>query len=185
MSRIGKKPLQIPHGVEIVLDGQRVKVKGPKGQLEVTLHPKVSVERIKDETLGDVLVFKVENEAKTDQRALWGLSARLVENMIIGVTQGYSRALEFVGVGYKVSVSGDMVKMDVGFSHEVDFKLPAGIEAKVDKLVLTLSGIDKHLVGETAARIRKIRKPEPYKGKGIRYVDEHVRRKAGKAAKSA
>lgn len=185
MSRIGKKPLQIPSGVEVTLDGQQVKVKGPKGQLEVTLHPKVSVERTKDETLGDVLTFKVENENKTDERALWGLSARLVENMIVGVTEGYSKSLEFVGVGYKVSVSGDTVKMDVGFSHEVEFKLPEGVTANADKLTLTISGIDKQLVGETAARIRKIRKPEPYKGKGIKYVGEQIRRKAGKAAKAA
>lgn len=185
MSRLGKKPLQIPQGVEVTIDGRTVKVKGPKGQLEETLHPKVSVERSKDETLGDILTFTVEDETKTDQRALWGLSARLVENMIVGVTEGYSKQLEFVGVGYKVSVSGDTVKMDVGFSHEVEFKLPQGIEAKAEKLILTVSGIDKQLVGETAARIRRIRKPEPYKGKGIKYVGEHIRRKAGKAAKAA
>jgi large subunit ribosomal protein L6 len=185
MSRIGKKPLQIPAGVEVTLEGQTVKVKGPKGQLEVTLHEKVSVERSKNETLGDILTFTIENEVKTNQRALWGLSARLVENMIVGVTEGYSKELEYVGVGYKVSVSGDTVKMDVGYSHEIEHKLPPGIEAKAEKLILTISGIDKQLVGETAAQIRRYRKPEPYKGKGIKYVGEYIRRKAGKAAKAA
>lgn len=170
----------------MAIEGQTVKVKGPKGNLETTIHKNVSLERKNDEALGgDVLVVTVQDETKPQDRALWGLSQRLIENMIIGVTEGYKKELEFVGVGYKVSVSGNVVKMSVGFSHDVDFKLPEGIEAKAEKNTLTISGIDKQLVGETAARIRKIRKPEPYKGKGIRYSDEVVRRKAGKAAKAA
>lgn len=185
MSRIGKQPVQIPQGVELTLEGNTVKVKGPKGQLETTVHKNVSLERKNDEALGDVLVVTVKDENKPSDRSLWGLSQRLIENMVKGVTEGYQKQLEFVGVGYKVSVSGNVVKMSVGFSHDVDFKLPEGIEAQAEKNTLTITGIDKQLVGETAARIRKIRKPEPYKGKGIRYSDEVVRRKAGKAAKAA
>jgi large subunit ribosomal protein L6 len=185
MSRIGKKPIQIPAGVTVDLQDSQVKVKGPKGSLELTLHPHVRVERRKDEVLGDVLDIKVKNEESTGDRSLWGLSQRLVSNLVEGTTKGYEKSLEFVGVGYKVSVAGKTVKMDVGFSHEVDFPIPAGIEAKADKNTLILTGIDKQLVGETAARIRRIRKPEPYKGKGIKYSDEVIRRKAGKAAKAA
>jgi len=185
MSRIGKQPIQIPKGVELTLEEKTVKVKGPKGQLETTVHSHVNFERKNDEVLGDVLVISVKDENKPNDRALWGLSQRLIQNMVVGVTEGYKKELEYVGVGYKVSVSGNTVKMSVGFSHDVDFKLPEGIEAKAEKNTLTITGIDKQLVGETAARIRKIRKPEPYKGKGIRYSDEVVRRKAGKAAKTA
>jgi large subunit ribosomal protein L6 len=185
MSRIGKKPIQIPSGETVDLQPGGISVKGPKGSLALVLHPHVKVERRKDETLGDVLDVKVKNEEDKKDRSLWGLFNRLIDNLIVGTTKGYDKALEFVGVGYKVSLSGKTVKMDVGFSHEVDFPLPAGIDAKIDKNTLTLSGIDKQLVGETAARIRRIRKPEPYKGKGIKYVDEVIRRKAGKAAKAA
>ena len=180
MSRIGKKPIQVPSGVQVDIVGSDVKVKGPKGELKLAVHPRVTLTKE-----GDVVSVAVKNENDKKDRALWGLFNRLVMNMIQGVTKGYEQALEFVGVGYKVSVSGKTVKMDVGFSHEVDFPLPAGIDAKAEKNTLTLSGIDKQLLGETAARIRRIRKPEPYKGKGIRYADEVVRRKAGKAAKAA
>ncbi len=185
MSRIGKKPVQIPAGVTVEATETQVRVKGPKGSLELALHPRVRVERRKDETLGDVLEVKVKDENDKKDRSLWGLFQRLLTNMVMGVTKGYEKSLEFVGVGYKVNVAGKVVKMDVGFSHEVDFPLPAGVEAKVDKNTLTLAGIDKQLVGETAANIRRIRKPEPYKGKGIKYVDEVIRRKAGKSAKAA
>ena len=137
-----------------------------------------------DAALGDVLAVTVKDENDKKDRALWGLFSRLVANLVTGVTKGYEKSLEFVGVGYKIAMNGKTVKMDVGFSHEVDFPLPAGIEGKVEKNTLTLSGIDKQLVGEVAARIRRIRKPEPYKGKGIKYVDEVIRRKAGKAAKA-
>ncbi|WKZ28532.1 MAG: 50S ribosomal protein L6 [Patescibacteria group bacterium] len=179
MSRIGKKLIQVPAGVDVAISETEVRVKGPKGELKLALHPHVRLERA-----GDVLTVAVKSEENKKDRALWGLFNRLVANMIVGVTKGYEKGLEFVGVGYKVSLAGKTVKMDVGFSHEVDFPLPAGIEAKVDKNTLTLSGIDKQLVGETAARIRRIRKPEPYKGKGIKYVDEVIRRKAGKSAKA-
>ena len=185
MSRIGKKPIQIPAGVTVDMTEAQVSVKGPKGTLTLAIHPHVRFERRKDESLGDVIDVKVKNEEEKKDRSLWGLFQRLVANMITGVTKGYEKSLEFVGVGYKVSVAGKTVKMDVGFSHEVDFPLPAGIEAKADKNILTLTGIDKQLVGETAANIRRIRKPEPYKGKGIKYVGEVIRRKAGKSAKAA
>ncbi len=180
MSRVGKKPIQVPSGVQVELNAQEVSVKGPKGSLKLTVHPKVQIKKE-----GDVITLAVKKEDDKKERALWGLFNRLIENMIVGVTKGYDQGLEFIGVGYKVSVSNKVVKMDVGFSHEVDFPLPAGIDAKVEKNTLTLSGIDKQLLGETAARIRRIRKPEPYKGKGIKYVDEVIRRKAGKAAKAA
>ncbi len=179
MSRIGKKLIQVPAGVDVTLSETEAHVKGPKGELKLALHPHVRLERA-----GDVLTVSVKSEENKKDRALWGLFNRLVANMIVGVTKGYEKGLEFVGVGYKVNLAGKTVKMDVGFSHEVDFPLPAGIDAKVDKNTLTLSGIDKQLVGETAARIRRIRKPEPYKGKGIKYVDEVIRRKAGKSAKA-
>ena len=179
MSRIGKKPINIPSGVTVDINGQAVAVKGPKGSLAMTLHPHVTIAKN-----GEVLTFTVKDENKVDDLALWGLSNRLVANMVQGVTKGYEQGLEFNGVGYKVAVQGRKVKMDVGYSHEVDFDLPAGVEAKAEKNLLTLSGIDKQLVGETAARIRRIRKPEPYKGKGIKYVEEVIRRKAGKAAKA-
>jgi large subunit ribosomal protein L6 len=184
MSRIGKKPLQIPSGVEVTITDSEVRVKGPKGELKLPLHRHVRVARTKHEELGDVLTVTVKDENDKKDRALWGLSNRLINNLIIGVTKGYEQALEFVGVGYKVALNGRTVKMDVGFSHEVEFPLPAGIEGKIEKNTLTLTGIDKQLVGESAARIRRVRKPEPYKGKGIKYVDEVIRRKAGKAAKA-
>jgi large subunit ribosomal protein L6 len=184
MSRIGKKPIQIPAGVEVALTETEVRVKGPKGELKLPLHRHVRVARGKHESLGDVLTVTVKDENDKMDSALWGLFNRLINNLIIGVTKGYEKSLEFVGVGYKVAMVGKTVKMDVGFSHEVEFPLQAGIEGKVDKNTLTLTGIDKQLVGEAAARIRRVRKPEPYKGKGIKYVDEVIRRKAGKAAKA-
>ena len=184
MSRIGKQPTKIPSGVEVTVTETELRVKGPKGELKLALHPHVRIARSTHEELGDVLTVSVKDETDKKDRALWGLFSRLASNLVTGVTKGYEKSLEFVGVGYKVSLSGKTVKMDVGFSHEVDFPLPAGIDAKVDKNTLTLTGIDNQLVGETAARIRRIRKPEPYKGKGIKYVDEVIRRKAGKSAKA-
>jgi large subunit ribosomal protein L6 len=184
MSRIGKKPIQIPPGVDVTVTETEVRVKGPKGELKLPLHRHVRVARAKHEELGDVLTVTVTDENDKKDRALWGLFNRLIANLVVGVTKGYEKSLEFVGVGYKVAMAGKTVKFDVGYSHEIDFDLPAGIDGKVDKNTLTLTGIDKQLVGETAARIRRHRKPEPYKGKGIKYVDEVIRRKAGKAAKA-
>jgi len=184
MSRIGKQPIKIPSGVDVSVSETELRVKGPKGELKLALHPHVRIARSTHEELGDILAVTVKDETDKKDRSLWGLFSRLASNMVTGVTKGYEKSLEFVGVGYKVSLAGRTVKMDVGFSHEVDFPLPDGVDAKVDKNTLTLTGIDNQLVGEAAARIRRIRKPEPYKGKGIKYVDEVIRRKAGKSAKA-
>jgi large subunit ribosomal protein L6 len=181
MSRIGLKPIPLASGVDATVNGSVVLVKGPKGTLTVTLHPDVKAERTPD----SAIAVSVKDSANIHQRALWGLSRQLIANAVLGVQKPFEKSLEFVGVGYKVAMNGKSVKMDVGFSHSVDFPLPEGIEGKVEKQVLTLTGIDKHLVGEIAAQIRRVRPPEPYKGKGIKYVDEVIRRKAGKTAKTA
>lgn len=179
MSRIGKKPVVIPNGVEVNIDGSTLTVKGPKGTLSVVMHPHV---RATIEQDPKAVTVAVEDGEQVDDRALWGLTRQLIANAVEGVQKPYSKALEFVGVGFKVALEGRTVMMDVGFSHRVPFELPQGIDGKVDKQVLTIEGIDKQLVGETAARIRRVKPPEPYKGKGIKYVDEVIRRKAGKAA---
>ena len=175
MSRIGKLPVPIPGGVEVKIDDENVSIKGPKGSLTTPVSPVLDYE-IKDGQLH--ISRKVETN---ESRAQHGLRRTLVANCIEGVTRGFSKALEVIGVGYRVAVKGNMVELFVGFSHPVIVDLPAGISAKAEGQVLTLSGIDKELVGETAARIRRIRKPEPYKGKGIKYVNEVIRRKVGKS----
>lgn len=179
MSRVGKKPLTIPNGVDLKIDGAVVSVKGPKGQLSLTLHPKVRASLD-----GKELSVTVDDTENVKQRALWGLSRRLIENMVVGVTKGYEKKLEINGVGFKAAIQGKTLKLDVGFSHEVDFPIPEGVNVTVEKNLITVTGIDKQFVGETAANIRRVKKPEPYKGKGIKYVDEQIRRKAGKAAKA-
>lgn len=175
MSRIGKLPVPVPAGVEVKIGDETVEVKGPKGSLTT---PRCSVldYEIKD---GHVHITRKNDER--DTRAQHGLRRTLVANCIEGVTKGFSKALEVIGVGYRVAVKGNMVELQVGFSHPVLVDLPAGIQAKAEGQVLTLTGIDKELVGETAAKIRRIRKPEPYKGKGIKYVNEIIRRKVGKS----
>lgn len=180
MSRIGKKPIQIPAGVDVKIDDNLISVKGPKGLLSIKIHPRVLV--AKD---GLIMTISVIDETLKKDRALWGLSATLINNMIFGVTKGYEKKLELVGIGYRVAAQGNSLKIEVGYSHPVLFPLPIGISAVVEKNTITIFGIDKQQVGEVAATIRRIRKPEPYKGKGIKYVDEVIRRKAGKAAKSA
>ncbi|MFA6429311.1 MAG: 50S ribosomal protein L6 [Patescibacteria group bacterium] len=182
MSRIGKKPVLLPQGVEATVEQDRVSVKGPKGSLVVALPPHTSVTT---EAEPRALLVHVQDENNVTQRAFWGLARQLIQNAVQGVQKPYEKQLEFVGVGFKVAVEGKKIMMDLGFSHRVPFELPAGMEAKVEKQILTLSGIDKYTVGETAARIRSIRPPEPYKGKGVKYVDEVIRRKAGKTAKTA
>jgi len=180
MSRIGKQPINILEGVDVKIDDDFIIVKGPKGELRQKLVPNVNV------SIGEKEVsVRVQNPKDKKHRAMWGLYQRLIENMVKGVTEGYEKKLELIGVGYKVALTGNILKIEVGFSHPINFELPEGIGASVEKNTITLSGIDKQLVGEVAARIRKIRKPEPYKGKGIRYSDEVVRRKAGKTAKAA
>ncbi|MDD5437973.1 MAG: 50S ribosomal protein L6 [Patescibacteria group bacterium] len=182
MSRIGKKLLVIPAGVELTLQDREVTVKGPKGTIKIPLPAHVAVEFSADKKEASV---KVEKEDDIKQRALWGLVRQLVANAVEGVQKPFSKSLEFVGVGFRVAVEGKKINIEVGFSHPVKVDLPEGIQAAVDKQILTITGIDKQAVGEFAARIRRIKPPEPYKGKGIKYTTETIRRKAGKAAAKA
>jgi large subunit ribosomal protein L6 len=176
MSRVGKQPVDLPKGVEIKINGQKVEVKGPKGALNREFHP--LVELVKEENA--VRVNPREESQKA--RALWGLSRSLLNNMVIGVSQGYTRVLEVNGVGYRAELKGNSLNLVLGFSHPVIFEVPKGITASVEKNTqITLTGIDKELLGLTAARIRAYRPPEPYKGKGIKYAEETLRRKVGKA----
>ena len=175
MSRIGKKAVAVPTGVTVTISGQTVSVKGPKGQLSWTVAEEIEV---KQEGAELVLSKRVDS---TRAQAMWGLSRTLVNNMVVGVTQGYEETLELVGVGYRAAKKGSALSMQLGFSHEVDVPPPEGISFAVPKQTeIKISGIDKQAVGEIAARIRRIRPPEPYKGKGVRYAGEKVRRKEGK-----
>jgi len=180
MPRIGKKPVIMPAEVEVIIDGQSVTVKGPKGTLKFDFHHRVVFEK-KD----NQILVKVRKEDEKRSRELWGTSRVLLANMIEGVTKGFEKKLEISGVGFRAAISGKKLTLQVGFSHPVEFSIPEGIEIKVEKNIIIVSGIDKQLVGETAARIRAIKKPEPYKGKGIKYIDEVIRRKAGKVVKTA
>lgn len=184
MSRIGKKPITIPKDVTVQVDGKTIRVKGPKGELMVVLHPVVSA-TVRDVEGGKEVVVEVKETENQKHRALWGLFRALIQNTMVGVTQGYSKQLEVNGIGFRVAQSGDKLTFELGFSHPVVFPIPTGVEAKVEKNMITLRSIDKQLLGEIAAQIRKLRPPEPYKGKGIKYADEVIRRKAGKAVKSA
>ena len=175
MSRVGKKPIEIPKGVTVEIRNEKILVKGPKGQLDLKLSPKVVVER--DDR--QIRVSVSEENRKT--KALHGLYRSLIANMVKGVTDGYEKQLEIVGIGYRAEIAGDKLRLFLGYSNPIDFPLPQGISAKVEKTRITISGIDKQLVGEVAAKIRALRSPDPYKGKGIRYVDEVIRKKAGKA----
>ena len=175
MSRIGKKPIAIPSGVQVTIDGQTVTVKGPKGELAWTL-----IEDVVPSRDGDNIVLAKRDES-TRAQAMWGLSRTLVNNMVVGVTTGYEQTLELVGVGYRAAMKGQALSMQLGFSHDVDIPAPDGVSFAVPKQTeIKISGIDKQAVGEIAARIRRIRPPEPYKGKGVRYAGEKVRRKEGK-----
>ncbi|GAB3819689.1 50S ribosomal protein L6 [Tessaracoccus terricola] len=180
MSRIGRLPITVPAGVEVKLDGRNVDVKGPKGNLQLTIAEPLTIE--KNET-GEIQVSRPNDERES--RSLHGLTRTLVHNMVVGVTEGYERKLEIVGVGYRVIAKGPkQLEFALGFSHPVVIDAPEGITFTVETPTkFSVSGVDKQLVGETAANIRKLRKPEPYKGKGVRYAGEHVRRKAGKAGK--
>ncbi len=180
MPRIGKKPIPVPSGVEVKVEGRQVTVKGPKGTLNDVFHKRVQFEQ-KDNTI--FVTIKKPDEKRS--RELWGLSRVLVANMVEGVTKGFSKQLEVNGVGYRASMSGKKLVLHVGYSQPVEFEIPEGIEVKVEKNVITVSGINKQQVGQIAAQIREIRKPEPYKGKGIKYMDEQIRRKAGKVVKTA
>lgn len=178
MSRIGKAPVAIPSGVKCEINGSDVKVTGPKGTLESTFRPEMTIALEGEE----VIVGRPSD--RPEDRAYHGLTRALIANMITGVTEGYTKQLDIVGVGYRVSMSGKSLDLLLGFSHPVSFDPPEGIAFEVEgTTTIKVSGIDKQLVGQTAAKIRALRKPEPYKGKGIRYSDEQVRRKAGKTAK--
>jgi len=175
MSRIGKKAVPTPAGVAVTIEGQTLTVKGPKGQLSWTLPEEIELRHEGAELL---VSKRVET---TRAQAMWGLSRTLVSNMVVGVSAGYEEALELVGVGYRAQMKGEALSLQLGFSHEVDLPPPEGIAFAVPKQTeIRISGIDKQAVGEIAARIRRIRPPEPYKGKGVRYLGEKVRRKEGK-----
>ena len=180
MSRIGKMPVAVPMGVEVTIEGQDVRVKGPKGELSHTVAEPITVSRGDD---GALEVGRPDDERSS--RALHGLSRSLINNMVLGVTEGYEKKLEIVGVGYRVLSKGPtQLEFQLGYSHSITFKAPEGITFTVENPTkLGVQGIDKQLVGEVAANIRKLRKPEPYKGKGVRYAGEQVRRKAGKTGK--
>lgn len=178
MSKIGEKPIPISNNIKVTVDNQKVTVEGPKGILSFNIRPEITV---------SVTDGKIEVKRKTDNpkdKSLHGLTRTLISNMVFGVEKGWSKGLELSGVGYRAGVEGDTLVLTVGFSHPVKYKLPPGISATVVENKITITGADKQLVGEVTAQIRRIRPPEPYKGKGIKYIGEHIRRKAGKTAKT-
>jgi large subunit ribosomal protein L6 len=177
MSRLGKKPITIPQGVDFRIENNQIIVKGPKGEIKYLKHP-VVVLGLENSSVG----VSVQDPSQKHQKALWGTFVRLIKNMIEGVTNGFEKKLQLVGVGFKAQVTGDKLTLNVGFSHPVNYKIPSGVKISVEKDIVTVSGVDKQIVGEVAAQIRKIKKPEPYKGVGIRYFGESVRTKAGKKA---
>jgi large subunit ribosomal protein L6 len=178
MSRIGRLPIDIPAGVTVTIDGQDVAVKGPKGELALTVKAPIAA------TVEENQVLVTRPDDERESRSLHGLTRTLIANQIIGVTTGYSKSLEVVGTGYRVAAKGSGVEFALGYSHPISVEPPAGITFTVEgNNKLTVNGIDKQAVGEVAANIRKLRKPEPYKGKGVRYAGEVVRRKAGKSGK--
>ena len=179
MSRIGRLPVPVPSGVDVSIDGQAVMVKGPKGQLQHVVAVPITVAR-SDE--GSVEVKRPNDERQS--RSLHGLTRTLIANMVLGVTEGYEKKMEIHGTGYRVTAKGSDLEFALGYSHPITVKAPEGITFTVESPTrLGVQGIDKQLVGEVAANIRKLRKPEPYKGKGVRYAGEHIRRKVGKAGK--
>ena len=179
MSRVGKKPVVIPSGVTVELKDETLKIKGPKGELSLAVHPKVTIAHTDSK-----LNVSVKHPDVKAEKALWGLFRALINNMVVGVTTGFSKVLEINGVGYKAAVTGTKLVMSLGYSHPIEMEIPKGLEAKLEKNVLTITGIDRQLVGQFAAEIRSQREPEPYKGKGIKYSDETIRRKAGKVVKA-
>jgi large subunit ribosomal protein L6 len=175
MSRIGKKPVQIPSGVTVTIEGQTVKVKGPKGELQTAL-----VEHVTVKHEGDEVIVNPVDQSKT-ARSAWGLSRTLVANMVTGVTDGFSKNLEINGVGYRAAVQGNGLQLNLGYSHDVVYPIPSDVKIEAPKPTeIVVSGIDKQRVGQVAAEIREWRRPEPYKGKGIKYADEYIFRKEGK-----
>ncbi|MEI7683019.1 MAG: 50S ribosomal protein L6 [Candidatus Saccharibacteria bacterium] len=177
MSRIGKQPIPVPSGVTITVDNDAISVNGSKGTLSQFTMPGIIVKQEND----SVIVTRATDEQ--EHRAKHGLMRTLVSNMVVGVTEGFEKKLEINGVGYRAAIAGSDIKMSLGFSHEVVYHLPAGVNAKVDGNIITISGISKQQVGQVAAEIRALKKPEPYKGKGIKYVGERIIRKSGKSGK--
>ncbi|MBU0722090.1 50S ribosomal protein L6 [Patescibacteria group bacterium] len=177
MSRLGKLPIELPAGTRAWLDNGFMIVKGPKGELKTKMH-----EIIKTAITDKEIILSIDDQTIGKNKALWGLFRSLIKNMVIGVNETYTKKLEINGVGYKAAVSGDKLTLNVGYSHPVIYNLPVGIKVEVQANIIIINGIDKQLVGEVSAQIRKIRKPEPYKGKGIKYDYEILRRKAGKTA---
>jgi large subunit ribosomal protein L6 len=179
MSRVGKKPVVLPAGVTAELKGAELTVKGPQGSLALSVHPKVQVT-----ITGNEITASVSKPEVKEQRALWGLTRALVQNLVTGVTTGFEKKLEVNGVGFKVAVSGQTLTMQLGFSHPVEVAIPQELQVTVEKNVIIVKGADKQLVGQFAANVRALKKPEPYKGKGIKYADETILRKAGKVVKA-
>jgi len=177
MSRIGKKPIVLPASVKAAYADRKLVVEGPKGKLEQEIHPVVDL-KIEDNVISVEIIDNVR-----DAGAYHGMVRAIAANMVTGVSTGFEKALEVNGIGYKEEVKGQTVILNVGYSHAVSYDLPKGIEAKVDRNILKIMGADKQLVGQVAANIRDVRPPEPFKGKGIKYVDEHIQRKAGKTGK--
>ena len=177
MSRLGKLPIILTDGIQAKIDNNFIIVKGSKGELKQELNDLVKVEVLEKE-----IKASIKNEKVKKERAFWGLYRSLINNMVQGVEKGFEKKLEVNGVGYRIALAGKKLTLNVVYSHPVDFELPEGITGAVEGNVITISGIDKQLVGEVAAKIRKIKKPEPYKGKGIKYIDEVIRRKEGKTA---
>ncbi len=189
LSRIGRRPIPIPEGVKVDLQEGRIIVQGPKGRLEKPLPPLVKVNIEGNEI--KVLPQEVQKRLAKKVKAFHGLARALINNLVVGVTNGFTRALDIVGLGYRAELKGDVLIFHLGYSHPIEFKLPQGVKAKVERgsgevqYRVILEGIDKELVGQTAANIRRLRPPEPYKGKGVRYADEKILRKAGKGGKKA
>lgn len=176
MSKIGRKPIIVPEGVEVKIDGQQVSVKGSKGELKRQIHDVIKVEQ------KDQKIFVTLPKETIESRKLWGLERSLIQNMVIGVSQGFIRKLEVNGVGYRAAVQGKKINLELGFSHPIELDIPEGVEVQVKKNIIELSSIDKQLVGQFASDLRRLRPPEPYKGKGIKYLEEQIRRKEGKKA---
>jgi len=177
MSRIGRQPIEVPQGVDVILNGQGVLVKGPKGELSFDVHPDITV------TMDDGVITVTRASDEVQHRALHGLTRMLVANMVEGVVTGFSKTLEIQGVGYRAMRKGSGIELHLGFSHTIQYPAPDGVSLELpDQTTIVVTGVDKQKVGQAAAEIRSFRPPEPYKGKGIRYRGEHVRRKAGKTA---
>jgi len=174
MSRIGKLPITIPAGVEVMMEGDTIRVKGPKGELTQVINPKMTI------TIADGSVLVAQNTSDVEAAQFHGLTRTLIDNMAKGVSEGFKKELEINGIGYRAAVSGSKLTLNLGYSHPIEYAVPEGITVAVEKNIVIVSGADKQKVGQVSAEIRAFRKPEPYKGKGVKYVTEHIRRKAGK-----